>query len=128
MYCFIDGLSLSQHFRSAGLSSEKPFLPDHLFPQVQQCLREILSDYNSRDAGMSEVHFRKLFRSLYGVTPARYIIGQRIAYAKKLLELEEFHLEDVALQSGFGSLPYFCKVFKAETGTTPAAYRNTILK
>ena len=82
----------------------------------------------ARDAGMSEVHFRKLFRSLYGVTPARYIIGQRIAYGKKLLEMEEFRLEDVALQAGFATLPYFCKVFKAETGTTPAAYRNTILK
>lgn len=101
---------------------------------AQDRIRTRLADPNlrvsqlARDAGMSEVHFRKLYQSLYGVTPARSIIGQRIAYAKKLLELEEFHLEDVALQSGFGSLPYFCKVFKAETGTTPAAYRHAALK
>ncbi len=82
----------------------------------------------ARSAEMSEVHFRKLFHTLYGVTPTHYITGQRVAFAKKLMELEEFQLEEVALQSGFSSLPYFCKVFKAETGLTPAVYRHAILK
>lgn len=77
-------------------------------------------------ANMSEVYFRELFRDVYHTTPAKYIIQQRIAYAKQLMELNELQLEDIALQSGFSSLPYFCKVFKATTGTTPGVYRKKI--
>jgi len=77
-------------------------------------------------AGFSEAHFRKIFRDQYGVSPAKFITGERIAFAKKLLELEKMRLEDIALQSGFSSLPYFCKVFKAETGVTPGIYRKKL--
>lgn len=78
----------------------------------------------AKTAGMSEVHFRKLFYNLYGATPAAYLTRQRVAYAENLLTLPELRLEDVAIGSGFRSLPYFCKVFKTVTGTTPAAYRR----
>jgi len=80
----------------------------------------------ARKANMSEVHFRKLFADLYTISPAKYITQERIAYACTLMELWELRLEDIALQSGFSSLPYFCKVFKATMGTTPAAYRQKL--
>lgn len=81
----------------------------------------------AQQANMSEVHFRKLFQALYATTPAKYIVQKRIDYAKKLMELSELQLEDIALQSGFTSHPYFCKVFKSITGTTPSTYRQNIL-
>lgn len=80
----------------------------------------------AREANMSEVHFRKLFADLYTISPSKYITQERISYACTLMELWELRLEDIALQSGFSSLPYFCKVFKASTGHTPAAYRQTL--
>ena len=80
----------------------------------------------AREAHMSEVHFRKLFSDLYTISPTKYITQERIAYACTLMALRELRLEDIALQSGFSSLPYFCKVFKATTGTTPAAYRQNL--
>jgi len=75
-------------------------------------------------AGVSDAYFRKLFREVYGQSPLDFLICERIACAKKLLELEKLPLEDVAVQSGFSSLPYFCKMFKTRTGTTPARYRK----
>lgn len=80
----------------------------------------------AKQANMSEGHFRKLFYALYAITPTKYITQERISYAKKLMERPELRLEEIALQSGFSSLPYFCKIFKASTGTTPSAYRQTV--
>ncbi len=80
----------------------------------------------AREAQMSEVHFRKLFSDLYTISPSKYITQERIAYACTLMNLRELRLEDIALQSGFSSLPYFCKVSKNITGATPAAYRQRL--
>ncbi len=82
----------------------------------------------ARDAQMSEVHFRKLFAGLYGCSPSRFIIQQRVVYAQKLMAFDELQLEDIAIQSGFSSLPHFCRVFKSVTATTPAVYRRNMQK
>lgn len=87
---------------------------------------ELSVSFLAQQANMSEVHFRELFRDVYHITPAKYITQERVAYAKQLMELKELRLEDIALQSGFSSLPYFCKVFKATTGTTPAVFRQKL--
>ena len=80
----------------------------------------------AEQAGLSEVYFRKLFQKYYNITPIQFITHERIAYAKTLMALPELQLEEIALQSGFASLPYFCKVFKSATGTTPAVYRRKL--
>ena len=67
-------------------------------------------------ADMSEVHFRKLFKAQFGLSPIRYIAALRLENAKQMLRYPFFSMEDCALQSGFTSLPYFCRVFKKSTG------------
>ena len=79
-------------------------------------------------AGMSEVHLRKLFHSLYGVSPLQYIISARIGRAKQLMQYPFLSLEECATQSGFSSLAYFSRVFRDTVGMTPSAYRRTIPK
>ncbi len=80
----------------------------------------------AEQTGLSEAHFRKLFHKYYNITPIQFITHERIAYAKTLMALPELQLDEIALQSGFASLPYFCKVFKSVTGTTPAVYRRKL--
>lgn len=75
-------------------------------------------------AGMSQVHFRRLFHAQFGISPAKYIATARVAKAKSLLGLSEMQLEDIAAQTGFASVSYFCSVFKAATGLTPSQYRS----
>lgn len=77
----------------------------------------------ARKAEMSEVHFRKLFMSLYRMSPSAYMMSERVNYAKELMTLSELRLEDVAIQSGFSSLAHMCKVFKTVVGVTPGIYR-----
>lgn len=80
----------------------------------------------AQKAEMSEVHFRKLFISLYQMSPSAYIMGERVNHAKELMSLSELRLEDVAVQSGFSSLAHMCKVFKSVTGISPGTYRNNL--
>lgn len=80
----------------------------------------------AKKAEMSEVHFRKLFISLYQMSPSAYIMGERVNHAKELMSLSELRLEDVAAQSGFSSLAHMCKVFKSVTGMSPGTYRNNL--
>ena len=112
-------------------NQQEQYVPGSAKMRIEQARMSIqanISDPNlsvaslAQAANMSEVHFRKLFTDLYTISPSKYITQERISHACALMNLRELRLEDIALQSGFSSLPYFCKVFKATTGTTPAAY------
>ena len=84
-----------------------------------------LSVYSlAEKTAMSEVYFRKLFKSQYHLSPVQYITSIRLKKAKELMKYPFLTLEECALQSGFSSLQYFCRVFKKSTGTTPAQYRK----
>ena len=74
--------------------------------------------------GVSEVYFRKLFKLHFGISPSQYIINKRIENAKLLMKHQYLTLDECALQSGFSSLQYFCRIFKKLTGITPSKYRN----
>lgn len=82
----------------------------------------------ARMAQLSEVYFRRLFRQYNGMPPSQYIAAVRLRKAKELMRYPFFTLEECALQSGFASLQYFCRVFKKETGDTPARYRSRELR
>ena len=75
---------------------------------------------------MSEVYLRKLFRAQYGISPSKYLISVRLKNAKKLMKYPFLTLEECALQSGFSSLQYFCRLFKKETGISPGKYRKEL--
>jgi len=75
-------------------------------------------------AAVSEVYFRKLFKSRYGISPSQYIITLRLKNAKLLMQYPFLSIKECALQSGFSSMQYFCRAFKKAMGTTPAKYRN----
>ena len=73
---------------------------------------------------ISEVYFRRLFKERYGISPSQYIILKRIEHSKSLL-MHSFITEDeCAVQSGFASAQYFCRVFKKAVEMTPGEYRK----
>ena len=79
----------------------------------------------AKDAGMSEVYFRKLFKSQYNISPSQYILSVRLKNAKELMKYPFLSLEECACQSGFSTQQYFCRVFKKETGMSPSEYIKT---
>ena len=81
-------------------------------------------DFLAEKAVMSNVYFRSLFKAQYYLSPSQYIISARLKNAKSLMKYSFLTLEECALQSGFSSLQYFCRVFKKYTGMTPSEYRK----
>ena len=79
------------------------------------------------EMGVTKSHLIRCFSASVGITPGQYLTSVRIEHTKRLLLHPELSLESVANLAGFSGANYLCKVFKKETGETPAAWRKANL-
>ena len=75
---------------------------------------------------LSPNHLHVIFRESVGLTPYEYVLTKRVELAKKLIITGEKSMLDIALETGFCSQSHFNKVFKKQTGTTPAKFKMQI--
>lgn len=73
-------------------------------------------------AHLSPSRFRALYRRFFGVSPAEDLIRARIRMACLLLTNATLTVGEVARRSGFGSVYYFSRAFKARVGCPPREY------
>ena len=92
---------------------------DHVEAGLEGALR--LEDL-AEAAGLSAFHFQRMFRESFGVSPHSYVRRRRVERARHLLAGADA-IADIALACGFTSQSHLTRVFKTETGLTPAAYR-----
>jgi AraC-like DNA-binding protein len=76
----------------------------------------------AREAAMSRSAFFTRFSRLVGVTPMEYLLGWRIALAKRLLGLDGATVADVAGRVGYGSASAFSVAFTRHVGQPPAHF------
>ena len=74
---------------------------------------------------MSPRHFTRRFRATTGTSPHQWMLTQRLALARRLLETTDEPIEIVAQRSGFGTAAALRLRFRKHLDTTPAAYRST---
>ncbi len=126
-------LMLEQVFRVLTASNASGLHPGHThFSRLQKVLRHVnlhLADSLPIDrlaglAGISESHFRRMFIDATGLPPHRYIMGRRLAQARKLLVASELPISVIAGECGFYSQSHLTKCFQATHAVTPAAYRR----
>lgn len=68
----------------------------------------------------------KRMKTLKGITPADFILGERLKKgAALLLDDAEIQVEEVAFRIGFSSGRYFSKVFKEYFNMSPSQYRKS---
>ncbi|MET2010702.1 helix-turn-helix domain-containing protein [Microbacterium chocolatum] len=82
-------------------------------------------------AAQAHLHPRyamEVFRAAMGVTIGEYIAQGRIARAQHLLLSTDASIADIAQRAGFGSSSQFYALFRRRCGTTPAAYRRTLMR
>lgn len=75
-------------------------------------------------AGMSPTNFNKRFRKIVGHSPYDWLIRERVAIARELLEESALSIDQVGVESGFGSTQSFRAAFTKLVGMPPAAYRR----
>ena len=73
----------------------------------------------------SPSHLARTFKKHTDVSIVAYINKVRIDKAKVMLEDQGISIQEVASSIGYESLNNFYKYFKALTGLTPAAFRQS---
>jgi transcriptional regulator GlxA family with amidase domain len=76
-------------------------------------------------ARMSVRTFTRRFREETGISPLRWLAGQRIALARQLLESTDASVDRVAEEAGFGTPASLRQHLRAAIGVAPMAYRRT---
>jgi AraC-like DNA-binding protein len=75
-------------------------------------------------AHISEAHFIRSFRTVFGETPHRYLQRRRVERAMFLLRETDRSVTDVCFDVGFMSLGTFSRTFREVVGETPSEYRS----
>ncbi|WP_371502040.1 helix-turn-helix domain-containing protein [Kitasatospora sp. NBC_00374] len=76
-------------------------------------------------AAMSKRSFLRHFRAATGTTPLQWLLHERVARARDLLETTDDTVEHLAEQCGFGSAQSLRVHFTRINRTTPRRYRQT---
>lgn len=74
--------------------------------------------------GMSRRAFIRWFQEEAGTSPAAWLTGRRIREACRLLRFGNQSVEQIASATGFANRHHFTRVFGAQAGVGPAAYRK----
>ncbi len=75
-------------------------------------------------SGLKPRTFARRFRSATGYLPIEYVHAVRVEEARRLLELEDVGVDDVGWRVGYEDPTFFRRLFKRQTGLSPAAYRR----
>lgn len=110
--------------RQAGMSARQL---GHVIAFIEASLDKNLSlSELSAVSGLSQSHFVRQFRRAAGLSPHQFIIKRRVERAKRLLELTNMSLVDVALECGFSHQEHLTNTFRRIVGTTPALFRRQL--
>ncbi|PRD56147.1 AraC family transcriptional regulator [Sphingobacterium gobiense] len=87
---------------------------------------KIQLDEISQIARMTPNSFCRYFKQRTGKTLIAFVNELRIGYACKLLSEGNAPVKEICFECGFHNFVSFHKIFKSITGSTPAAYRESI--
>src|SRR5436190_13239031 len=73
-------------------------------------------------AHVSEAHFIRSFRAVFGETPHRYLQRRRVERSMFLLRETERSVTDICFDVGFSSPGTFSRTFREIVGETPSRY------
>jgi AraC family transcriptional regulator len=69
-------------------------------------------------------YLSQLFSAHEGLTLEKYIIRQKVEWAKELLSYQDVSVADVAQQLGYSSAAYLTNQFKQVTGLSPSEFQR----
>ncbi|MBE6550851.1 MAG: helix-turn-helix domain-containing protein [Ruminococcaceae bacterium] len=83
------------------------------------CLEDLSAFMHINKTTLTEI-----FRRSFGTTPMKYVNHRRFLLARDMLLHTNMTVSEISEKTGFGSIHYFCKVFKDKAGISPMAYRE----
>lgn len=76
-------------------------------------------------ANISKSEASRCFHAYLHTSPVNYLLQYRIEKSRELLLDSSKSIQEISLTCGFRSASYFCKIFREQTGITPAQYRRS---
>lgn len=93
-------------------------IEQHLFANLSvQKLAEL--------SGLSISTFKRNFQAIYHQAPIQYINNKKLDKAKKLLEISDLSIGEIAYQLGFNDPAYFSRLFKKKFQVSPSSLRSS---
>lgn len=113
---------------SASLTpSEAAYLPvfrDLRGKVHEQLMRRWTVAQMAAEVGLSPSRFAALYQRFFGVSPLEDLLRARLHCAENLLTNRAMPVGEAAIQSGFGSLHYFSRLFHERVGCAPSDYHR----
>jgi two-component system response regulator YesN len=102
------------------------------YHSVRQVIEYLQEHYNedltledvARKVHISPSRLSHLFKDELGLTIIEYLTDIRITAAKQMLENSDLMVKQIAEKVGYQEASYFTRVFKKNTGVSPAEYRR----
>ena len=88
--------------------------------------KSISLDGMAHDLGVSKFSLSRLFSKTFHSSFNQYVNETRLGYACQRIETTDDTLTEISMDSGFGSLRTFNRVFKEKYRLTPSEYRNKL--
>ena len=79
-------------------------------------------------AGISKDYFSRIFKNVTGMNYSKWLNMIRLEKATELLTQNNCTLTEIAMLSGFQSIPSFNRVFRSEKGMSPGEYRALFIE
>lgn len=125
-WCALDGVSIGVHIKSIGISSEAPFAPQELFPDICRWMEQLTIQWQCRDAG-AQLRQTACAYGLLGAMLQNKPAAQKSSLIDMAIGLMQTHYPDPL---SVGSLAehvglertYFSELFKKKTGLSPYQY------
>ena len=80
----------------------------------------------AKQTGRSLSTFTREFKAIYNETPHRWIMKQRLQFAKDLMIKEAIKPSEVYLKAGFEDLAHFSKAFKKQFKMPPSKFAQSL--
>ncbi|MEM7711203.1 MAG: AraC family transcriptional regulator [Pseudomonadota bacterium] len=108
--------------------------PERLAPHILRRIQAVIDADHAgplavadlaRAAGLAEAHFARAFRNTTGRTPGAAIRARRMATARHLLAATNLPVLEVAAAVGYADPGFFARLFRADHGLAPLAWRRS---
>ncbi|MCF6213688.1 MAG: AraC family transcriptional regulator [Flavobacteriaceae bacterium] len=79
----------------------------------------------SKAIGLNVKKLKIEFKALYGMPVFTYLLQYKMEYARKLLDMKNQNINEIASEVGYSSATHFIAAFKRKFGITPKQYSLT---
>lgn len=113
----------------AGGTNEKPSFENQTLAEVFRICKDNFHDPDlniktlTSELGLNRTTLLRVFRKKMNISPSEYLGQLRLQKALTLLQNTRMTLPEIAEQSGFTDVNYFCRFIKRQTGLRPSQLR-----